>query len=107
MSLACFECNQIGSFDTLVLFDPKGKFDCDSPVSSFPNFYTCCASISDFTEAKDSRFLIVKTRSREGSWLTGTDGDPVGDTRVKRINEAELRTRMPRIFEALMRTNRE
>ena len=47
MSLACYECERGGSFDTLILFSENG-FQDTTPVSSYANFYTDCASVDDF-----------------------------------------------------------
>lgn len=106
MSVACLECNRIGAFNTLIVFDAKGVFDLDVHVSSYPNFYTCCASPADFKGAVDSKFMIAQTIEYLDRWNTGTDGERVRDTEHKRIDEAELRRRLPRIFEALTQKKR-
>lgn len=101
MSLACLECNRIGSFNTLIIFEPEGRFDTGKHVSSYPNFYTCCASLADFTEAEQSRFMIVEEREYQDVWHTGTNGARLGKTRHMRVNEAELQRKLPKIFERL------
>ena len=102
MSLACLECNQIGAFDTLIVFHPKGNFDPEKPVSRYPNFYTDCAKLGDFKEVKSSRFMVVKQRGKNDSWNTGNDGPKISETASKLISEDELRKKLPKIHAALL-----
>lgn len=103
MSLACFECMRGGSFNTLIIFDKDGSFDPDKPVSAYPNFYTDCATFDDFAEVETSRFAIVEEGRPQSSWNTGTDGDKLRETKYKRIDEAALAARLPRIVGALLK----
>ena len=98
MSLGCFECKQMGAFNTLILFKPKGRFNKEKPVSSYSNFYTCCASFNSFKAVKKSRFMIVEEKSFADSWNTGKDGDKLKDTKFKYIDEKELEAKLPNIF---------
>lgn len=101
MSLACLECGRVGAFNTLVIFNSEAKFESDSYVSSYPNFYTCCVSLVEFPEVKESRFAIVQEREHQNTWATGTDGERLGNTKYRCVDEAELRRKLPKIFEAL------
>lgn len=101
MSLACLECRQIGTFDTLILFEPGGKFDLNVPTSSYRNYYTCCATLDDFKGLSKSRFLIVKQPQREDAWNTGHDGPTLGISAFRYVDEAELKRRLPKIYEEL------
>jgi len=103
MSLACFECGEIGSFNTLIIFNRDGNFDPQKPVSHYPNFYTDCVAFADFEEVKKSRFMVVEERGYQDSWNTGTDGDKLQETKRKFIDEAILATKLPRIFKALLK----
>ena len=106
MSLACFECNRIGAFNTSIIFDGDGNFDPQKPVSHYPNFYTDCATFDDFREVKESRFMVVEGRDVQDSWNTGTDGDKLRETKYKLVDEAVLAAKLPRIFEALLKTKK-
>lgn len=101
MSLACLECNRVGMFNTLIIFEPEGSFDAGGYISSYRNFYTCCASLTDFTEGKKSRFMVVQDAESQDAWNTGTDGARLRDTKHKRVDEATVRRKLPRIFEEL------
>lgn len=101
MSLACWECKRRGAFNTLVIFDPDGKFDSDKHVSSYRNFYTCCASFENFTKAKKSRFMVVQEQDYQDKWNTCTDGERLETTKYKLVDEDELRRKLPKTFERL------
>ena len=104
MSLACFECGREGAFKILILFASDGNFDPEKPVSHYSNFYTDCAAFGDFKEVKKSRFMVVEEGEFQDSWNTGTDGDKLRETRHKLVDEAALAAKLPRIFEALLKT---
>ena len=104
MSLGCFECREGGAFNTLIIFEPHGKFDIEIPISHYRNFYVCfrCSGgFYGFDEVEKSRFMIVLERDFQGSWNTGTDGDKLKETRFKLISENELERRLPNIFKKL------
>ena len=102
MSLACFECGETGSFNTLILFSKNGKFNVKKEISEYENFYTCCAKIDSFEAVKKSRFMIVETADSESSWHTGSDGDTIKKTRHKLISEEELEKKLPKIYRDLV-----
>ena len=100
MSLACFECNRIGSFDTLIIFDPKGTFNPTDEISHYANFYTDCARITTFKAVEKSRFMIVKTKGYEDSLLWAMPCI-LSETEFQFVDESELEKRLPKIFAAL------
>ena len=106
MSLVCLECNCIGAFNTLVIFDSNGKFDPQKLVSDYSNFYTDCATFDDFSEVNESRFMIVEERKSQNSWNIATDGDKLHETRCKLIDENVLAVKLPRIFKELIERSR-
>lgn len=91
---------RVGAFDTLILFDPAGIFDPEIPTSHFANYYTDCARFDSFNEVPESRFAIAELQENEETWLTGSDGFKLKDTRYKRIDEAALSAKMPNIYRA-------
>ena len=104
MSLACFECDRIGEFNTLVIFDKTKAFNINTPISHFPNFYTDCASFDGLKTAKNkSRFMVVLEGTVSSTWNTGTDGDMLRAARYKYVDEKDLKKQLPKIFEALSR----
>ena len=104
MSLACFECRRGGVFNTLILFAKDSNFDPEKPVSHYPNFCTDCAAFGNFEEVQTSRFAIVEEGGFQDSWNTGTDGDKLRETKYKLVDEAALAAKLPKIFEALLKT---
>lgn len=102
MSLGCLECKQIGAFNTLVIFDPEGEFDAEKHVSSYPNFYTCCATLSNFPEVDKSRFMVVQQPQFESMWHTGNSGPKLNETQYKYVDEAVIRGQLPKIFKGLL-----
>lgn len=105
MSLACFECQRGGSFNTQIIFDPNGVFDENKHTAQFRNFYTDCAKAEDFSEAISSRFAIVTRSGFDDSWFTGDDGPELGTVSWKRIPEQEIAGKLPRIYGALLRSS--
>lgn len=103
MSLACFECYKIGSFNTLIIFASDGKFDSEQQVSHFPNFYTDCATFSDFEAVTESRFMIVEDVDFHSQWSTDTGVGKLRETKCKLIDEKTLALKLPRIFAELLR----
>lgn len=101
MSLACLECGTIGSFNTLIVFEPTGHFDQEKPASKYANFYTDCARFEDFAPVATSRFMIVQEGSHQDSWHTGTDGEALKSRQTKLVSEDEVKRRLPKIFAAL------
>lgn len=103
MSLGCFECGRGGAFNTLILFTSDGNFDVEKPVSHYSNFYTDCATLNDFKEIKESRFMVVKLKCFQDSVITGTDGDKIREAKHKLVDETTLAAKLPGIFEALLK----
>lgn len=101
MSLACYECDKCGSFDTLIIFSKDQSFDEEKNVCNYKNFYTDCASIDDFEPVEKSCFAIVKEKSSSGSWFTGSDGSKLKETKFFLIDEEKLKGKLPRIHGAL------
>lgn len=106
MSLACRECDRVGSFDTLIIFSPNGRFNTKKNVSDYRNFYTCCATIGSFDEiprSRRSRFMIVKEGSRSSSFLNPNQSR-ICDCDIKRISEEDVASRLPNIHKAFTST---
>lgn len=101
MSLACFECNKIGSFNTLIIFEEDGAFEEGKLIAHYRSFYTDCASFSGFEPVAKSRFMIVQEKAYQDSWNTGSDGDVLKQTHHKFIDEVALQKKLPKIFAAL------
>lgn len=101
MSLACWECRQIGTFNTLVLFERDGAFDLSKETSEYPNFYTCCASFHDFKTVGKSRFMVVEQPLLESQWSRSANKGSIAQAKYKLVDEAELRARVPKICETL------
>lgn len=104
MSLGCLECDEIGSFDTLIIFSEDGAFDTAKLVSAYYNYFTCCASVDEFKAAKKSRFAIVREKHESSQWST-PDHCTLNDTTWKLVDEEELKRRLPKIFAALLERN--
>jgi len=101
MSLGCFECESIGSYNTLIIFNKKGKFDKKKPTSNYPNYYTCCADFRSFERVNKSNFAVVKLKEEIDHWLTGNDGALLKNTKFKLIKEEAVKSLLPKIYKAL------
>jgi len=103
MSLACFECKQIGFFvRPLILFERKGSFDPQKPVSHYHNFYTGCATFDDLGEAvKSSRFMVVELCHNQSG-----GEDKIEETKHKLVDEEVLAKKLPKTFKALLKAGK-
>lgn len=101
MSLSCYECLMgSGAFDVSVLFSPTGKFPKRAKLSGFQNLYTCCALPDDFKAVKKSRFAVVRQKNKQTMWSM-SDDPTIAEMQVVLVDEAELKQKLPRIYEWL------
>jgi len=101
MSLACYECQKTGFFDTLIIFKKDQKFEGEEFICNYKNFYTDCTSIDDFEPVEKSCFAIVKEPTNQGAWFTGNNGAKLKEVKFFPIDEEKLKEKLPRIYGAL------
>jgi len=98
MSLACFECNRIGSFNIIILYFETG-LDLKNNVSDYKNFYTDCLNFEDIELVEISNFAVVRLTSSESSIFSPEKSLSKSD--IKYISDNELQLKLPKIYSKL------